>query len=642
MNYLTAENLRKSYGETPLFTGISISLSENQKTALIAANGSGKTTLLKILAGKETPDTGIVTYRNGITMGYLEQDPQLVNAATIRENLFMSDNKVLQLIGEYEEALLKSEGEHETEGTHHPASSLAMLMQQMTDLHAWDYEAKVSEVMGKLNIHDLGLAVSSLSGGQRKRIALAKLLIEAPDLLLLDEPTNHLDLEMIEWLENYLKRLRKTVLLITHDRYFLDSVCDTIVEMDNGKLYKYKGNYLHFLEKKEERRMNQESELDKARNLYRRELDWMRKQPKARTSKQKARIDSFYETEEKANAAVESGMKNITMQMNRMGSKILELENVCKQYDKKVLLKDFSHIFKKGEKAGLLGPNGSGKSTLLKMIMQEVKPDKGRIKQGDTIVFGYYSQDGLQLKEDKRVIEVAREICDYVSTGNGTAMSVEQFLKHFKFDYQKQHTYVSNLSGGEKRRLHLLTVLLSNPNFLILDEPTNDLDIVTLNLLEEFLAGYTGCLLMVTHDRYFMDRLVDHVFVFTGNGNIRDIHGNYTEYRQLIEAEKATDAKDGISQPESRNRSEALREDIEAAGKNKIQKPKAASFRQKHEMTQLEKELEALEEIKKQFLEKLNSGNLSHQQLLDISNRFAEVSKIIDQKTERWIDLSDR
>lgn len=647
MNYLTAENLSKSFGEKPLFTNINISLSENQKTALIAANGSGKTTLLKILASKETTETGIVTSRNGITIGYLEQDPSLVSTATIRENLFMSDNKMLQLIGEYEEALFISESFHKNAGenannTNHELEAinekLHNLMHQMDDMNAWSYEAKVSEVMGKLNIHDLNVMVASLSGGQRKRIALAKLLIEEPDLLLLDEPTNHLDLDMIEWLENYLKRLRKTLLLITHDRYFLDSVCDTILELDNGKIYQYKGNYTYFLEKKEERRMMAEAEMDKTQNLFRRELDWMRKQPKARTTKQKARIDSFHDTEEKVSNRVEEKRMSITMQMNRMGSKILELENVCKQYGDKILLKDFSHTFKRGEKIGILGRNGTGKSTLLKMIMNEVKPDKGRIKSGETIVFGYYSQDGLQLKEDKRVIEVAKDICEYVETGNGSYLTAAQFLQHFNFDYSKQHTYVSKLSGGERRRLHLLTIILKNPNFLILDEPTNDLDIITLNILEEFLDGYQGCLLMVTHDRYFMDRLVDHVFVFSGNGNVRDIHGNYTEYRLLLEEEKAQATAIGTK------KQEVLNEEVKPVAKvnmASVSAPKKLSFKQKHELEQLEKEMEQLEQTKKQLVEKLSSGTLPHPELLLFSKQFDEVSKTIDQKTERWMELSE-
>ncbi len=640
MNYLTAEHLGKSYGINPLFSDISISLSENQKTALIASNGSGKTTLLKILAGKEIADAGTVTIRNGITLGYLEQDPYLDEAATIRENLFMSENKVLQLIGEYEEALYLDEkilktGDSVYEANH---QKLQELMQKMTDAHAWDYESKVSEVMGKLNIHDLDEVVRNLSGGQRKRIALAKLLIEEPDLLLLDEPTNHLDLDMIEWLENYLKRLRKTVLLITHDRYFLDSICDTILELENQKLYQYKGNYAYYLEKKEERRAVTEAELDKTRNLYRRELDWMRRQPKARTTKQKARIDSFYETEEKAKTVVDSKRMSITMQMNRMGSKILELENVCKQFGDKVLLKDFSHIFKRGEKVGILGPNGSGKSTLLKMIMQQLKPDKGRIKAGETIVFGYYSQDGQQLKGDKTVIEVVREICDYVDTGGGSYLNVSQFLQHFKFDYQKQHTPVSKLSGGEKRRLYLITILIANPNFLILDEPTNDLDILTLNLLEEFLEGYQGCLIMVTHDRYFMDRLVDHVFVFAGNGVVRDIHGNYTEYRMLIDEEREK-LRAADKQLSGKAGGKIVSEtDTPDKGTATIKK---LTYKQKQELEQIETELTALEQQKNELMEHMGNSNLQHDELHKLSVLFAEVSETIDQKTLRWLELSE-
>lgn len=629
MNYLTAENLGKSFGVKPLFTNISLSLSENQKTALIAANGSGKTTLLKILAGKETTESGQVVVRKGITVGYLEQDPALVANATIRENLFMSDNKMLQLIGEYEVALLMSETNSGD------TAELESLMHQMDDMNAWDYEAKVSEVMGKLNIHDLNQTVENLSGGQRKRIALAKLLIEEPDLLLLDEPTNHLDLDMIEWLESYLKRLRKTLLLITHDRYFLDNVCDTILELDNGEIFQYKGNYSYFLEKKEERRMMLASEMDKAQNLFRRELEWMRKQPKARTTKQKARIDSFYDTEEKVSNKVEEKKMSITMQMNRMGSKILELENVCKQYGDKVLLKDFSHTFKRGEKIGILGRNGTGKSTLLKMIMNEVRPDKGRIKSGETIVFGYYSQDGLIMKEDKRLIDVAKEICEYVDTGGGNYLPVAQFLQHFNFDYQKQHTFVSKLSGGEKRRLYLMTILLKNPNFLILDEPTNDLDIVTLNILEDFLANYQGCLLMVTHDRYFMDRLVDHVFVFPGNGIVRDIHGNYTEYRLLLEEEK----REALAKEKPK-----VVENLEPAKSGKLDfkgtPVKKLSFKQKHEFEQLEKEMEQLEILKQTLIEKLGSG-LPHIELQLATKQYDEVVKTIDDKTMRWLELAE-
>lgn len=622
MNYLTADNLSKSFGAEPLFENISLSLSENQKTALIAANGSGKTTLLKILAGKEVADTGQVVVRKSVTVGYLEQEPQLLEQATIRENLFLSENATMQLVGDYELALQAGANYINANG-----QTLEDLMHKMDDAGAWDYEAKVSEVMGKLNIHDLQLKVADLSGGQRKRIALAKLLIEEPDLLLLDEPTNHLDLDMIEWLEQYLKRLRKTLLLITHDRYFLDNVCDTILELDNGVIYQYKGNYAYFLEKKEERRAVQFAELDKAQNLYRRELEWMRRQPKARTTKQKARIDSFYDTEEKASKKVGDKRMQITMQMSRMGSKILELENVCKQYGDKVLINNFSHTFKRGEKLGILGRNGCGKSTLLKMIMEEVRPDKGRIKAGETMVFGYYAQDGLQIKEDKRLIEVAKDICEYVDTGGGNYLPVSQFLQHFNFDYSKQHTYVSKLSGGERRRLHLITVLLKNPNFLILDEPTNDLDIVTLNVLEEFLESYQGCLLMVTHDRYFMDKLVDHVFVFTGDGKVRDIHGNYTEYRDLIESEKKEmqQSKENVT--------------TSKVADNKA-KDKKLSFNEKRELEQLEKDL-ALYETQKTELIAAMGNPLPHNELQVLSKKYEELLQNIDTKTMRWLQLAE-
>ncbi|MBL7926255.1 MAG: ABC-F family ATP-binding cassette domain-containing protein [Bacteroidia bacterium] len=622
MNYLTAENLSKSFGANPLFENISLSLSENQKTALIAANGSGKTTLLKILAGKEVSDSGQVVVRKSVTLGYLEQEPQLIENASIRENLFLSDNDTLQLIGDYELALHAGANYINSAG-----ENLADLMHRMDDAGAWDYEAKVTEVMGKLNIHDLQLKIADLSGGQRKRVALAKLLIEEPDLLLLDEPTNHLDLDMIEWLEQYLKRLRKTLLLITHDRYFLDNVCDTILELEDGVMYQYKGNYAYFLEKKEERRAVQYAELDKAQNLYRRELEWMRRQPKARTTKQKARIDSFYETEEKAGKQVGDKRMQISMQMSRMGSKILELENVCKQYGDKVLIKDFSHTFKRGEKLGILGRNGCGKSTLLKMIMEEVKPDKGRIKAGETMVFGYYAQDGLQLKEDKRLIEVAKDICEYVDTGGGSYLPVSQFLQHFNFDYNKQHTYVSKLSGGERRRLHLITVLLKNPNFLILDEPTNDLDIVTLNILEEFLENYHGCLLMVTHDRYFMDRLVDHVFVFTGQGQVRDIHGNYTEYRTLIETEKkevqANKERTVVSKP----------------AENKTASKKL-SYNEVRELAQLEKDLADLEVQKAGLISQMGTP-LPHIELQELTKKYEAALLLIETKTMRWLTLAE-
>jgi ATP-binding cassette subfamily F protein uup len=445
VNYLTAEGLSKAFTETVLFSGISISLQKNQKMALIAANGSGKTTLLKILAGKESPDSGTVSVRNSITIGYLEQDPWLHPDSAIIDTIFDSSNPVLKALGAYET--------HIDSGDHSNPELLQQLIDEIDQLGAWDYEAKAREVLSRLGLHDLEQKAGTLSGGQKKRVALARLLIEEPDLLLLDEPTNHLDLEMIEWLENYLCSLNKTVLLISHDRYFIDSVCDTIGELDRNKIHIYKGNYAYYLEKKDEREFREGREIDKAQNLMRTELEWMRRQPKARGTKQKARIDSFYELEEKANSGKVEEKMQITLQMARMGSKILELENICKSYDNKVLLKDFSHTFKRGEKIGIVGKNGSGKSTLLNMIMGLVKPEAGRIKAGETMVFGYYSQEGMRLPDDKRVIEVVKDIAEYVETGNGNWIAVGQFLNHFQFKGSKQFTYVSKLSGGEKTQI---------------------------------------------------------------------------------------------------------------------------------------------------------------------------------------------
>ncbi len=589
--------------------------------ALIAANGSGKSTLLRILAGREKGDDGKVTIRNGVTAGYLEQQPVYQEEATVMDSIFKSDHPVLHALGEYEKCI--------DQGDNADHALLQQLIDKIDSLQAWDYESKAHEILGKLGIHDLDKQMKHLSGGQKKRVALARLLIEEPDILLLDEPTNHLDLDMIEWLENYLFSLNKTVLLVTHDRYFLDKVCDTISELDNGKLYIYTGNYEYYLEKKAEREQQQASELDKSKNLYRRELDWMRKQPRARGTKQKARIDSFYETEAKATSRKTENKLNLTMQMQRMGHKILELENICKSYQDKTLLKDFSYTFKRGEKIGIVGRNGVGKSTLLNMIMGTVKPDKGKIRQGETISFGYYSQEGMQVKEDKRVIDTVKEIAEYVEVGKGKGkwVSISEFMKHFNFPAAKQHTFVSKLSGGEKRRLYLLTILVRNPNFLILDEPTNDLDIVTLNILEDFLQDYEGCVLMVTHDRYFMDRLVDHVFAFEGNGRIRDIHGNYSDYRNEADELKA------VAASKARNA-----EKKEEAAKPK--EKKGMSFKEKREFEQLEKELDELEHRKRSLLEKMN-GNLKHEELQLISVQYQETIREIDLKSERWIILSE-
>ena len=621
MNLFTAEGISKAFNEKPLFSKIDISLSEGQKMALIAANGSGKTTLMKIIAGKEVADEGIVSFRKDLRVGYLEQDPQFPPTASVMDCIFEPGHPVLHAIGEYEQII--NSGEEIDPG------KLQIAMDAIDSLNGWDYEARAAEVLGKLGIHQLDKETKLMSGGQKKRMALARLLIDDHDVLLLDEPTNHLDLDMIEWLEQYIKRLNKSIILISHDRYFLDNVCNVIVEIDDSNVYTYNGNYAYYMEKKDEREEQTKSTVDKARNLYKRELEWMRRQPKARTTKSKSRQDSFYDTEKVAKGKRADDKLQMTMQMNRLGSKILELENVCKSYDGKVLLKDFSYTFIKGEKIGIIGRNGAGKSTLLNMIMELAKPDKGRVKTGETVVFGYYSQQGMNLPEDKRVIDVAKDIAEYVETGNGNYIGVSQFLNHFLFTGAKQHVYVSKLSGGEKKRLYLMTILLKNPNFLILDEPTNDLDIVTLNILEEFLEGYKGCLLMVTHDRYFMDRLVDHVFVFDGDGEIKDIHGNYTEYRSIIEETplKKSDRKPTLPAATV----------VEAPAKKKVK----LSFKEQKELESLEQEIALLEKKKEMLLNKMNTA-LPVDEIQKCSIDFQDTEKKLDSKSMRWLELSEK
>ncbi|MFM1746268.1 MAG: hypothetical protein RLZZ630_2205 [Bacteroidota bacterium] len=621
MNVFTAEGLTKAYNEKPLFENLSISLGENQKMALIAANGSGKTTLMRILAGKETPDSGKLAFRKDLRIGVLEQDPFFPPGTAVLDCIFEPGHPILHAIGEYEKLLKQEDGVDEVE------------LQKWTDtidsLNGWDFEARAAEVLGKLGIHQLEKNVDLLSGGQRKRISLARLLIEDHDLLLLDEPTNHLDLDMIEWLEQYLRRLNKPMILVTHDRYFLDGVCNLIVELENGASVSYLGNYAYYLEKKAEREAMQKASIDKARNTYRRELEWMRRQPKARTTKSKSRQDSFYDVEKEAKGKRQEDKMQITMQMNRLGSKILELENVCKSYDDHVLLKDFSYTFKKGEKIGLIGRNGSGKSTLLNIIMEQIRPDQGRVKKGETVVFGYYSQSGMQLPEDKRVIDVVKDIAEYVETGNGNWIGVSQFLNHFNFTGAKQHVFVSKLSGGERKRLYLLTILLRNPNFLILDEPTNDLDIVTLNVLEEFLDGYQGCLLMVTHDRYFMDRLVDHVFVLDGVGGVKDIHGNYTEYRNHYE-----------DMPSSARKAPAEPAKVPVTAPPSTPAKRKLSFKEHKELEQLDAEIPVLEKRKAELVTAMNSG-LEHAKLQEVSADFQRLESEIDTKTMRWLELQE-
>lgn len=622
MNLLSVENLSKTYGERVLFKSISFGLAEGDKVALVAANGTGKTTLLNILAKRIAPDNGRVVFRNDITVGFLEQDPILDLQASVLDSLFASNTPVLKAVAEYEYCT-----------QHHEVSAdrLQHAMEQMDKLNAWDYESRSKQILGKLGIHDVDQKIAKLSGGQKKRLSLAKILIEEPDFLILDEPTNHLDVDMIEWLEGYLKSLNKTLLLVTHDRYFLDRLVNHIIELDNDTLYTYKGNYEYFLEKKEERETIFNTEVDKAKNLYKRELDWMRKQPRARGTKQKARIDSFYDTEAKAKQQKNVEQVNLAVNMSRLGGKILELNNVSKAYGDLNILKKFNYIFRKGEKVGIVGPNGVGKSTFLKLIMGEQALDAGMIETGETVVFGYYSQDGLHLKEDRRVIEVVKDIAEFIPVGNGQSLSASQFLQHFLFSPEKQYTYVSKLSGGEKRRLHLLTILMKNPNFLILDEPTNDLDLPTLSVLEEFLVNFQGCLLVVTHDRYFMDRIVDHLLVFEGDGELKDFNGSYSDYKEWkadkskkVEIPKVAEIKPQAEVPKV------------SGNTNKV------SYKEKREYEELEKEIEKLEIEKKQFIDKLSAGSDSHEELNNWAQSVEKITTMLDEKSLRWLELAEK
>ena len=521
MVQLNIDKLTKSFGDLMLFEDITFGIEQGQKIGLIAKNGSGKTTLLNIIAGKEDYDSGSVVFRNDLRVGYLEQSPVYPEGLTVLQACFYSKNETVKLIAEYEQAM--SSGDH---------CNLNDILERMDALKAWDYEQRAKQILGQLKIHNLDQKVESLSGGQLKRVALANVLITDPELIILDEPTNHLDLEMTEWLEGYLSRANISILMVTHDRYFLDRVCNEIIEIDRKQIYQYKGNYNYYLEKRAERVEAQNAEVERANNLLRKELDWMRRQPQARGTKAKYRIDAFYELEKKAKQQREAGQVNLDVKASYIGSKIFEAKHVSKRFDDLKITEDFNYIFARYEKLGIVGNNGTGKSTFIKMLMGEVEPDSGCFDIGETVRFGYYSQEGLQFDEQMKVIDVVQKIAEYIDLGDGRKMSVSQFLNFFLFTPEKQHNYVYKLSGGEKRRLYLCTVLMRNPNFLVLDEPTNDLDIVTLNVLEEYLRSFKGCVIVVSHDRYFMDKVVDHLLVFRGQADIKDFPGNYTQYRE--------------------------------------------------------------------------------------------------------------
>ena len=585
MNYLTVEKLSKSVGEKELFSEITFGLEKGQKTALIARNGTGKSTLLNIIAGYDTPDSGQVVIRNDITVSYLPQMDRFADNFSVLDAIFDAQTPTIQAIKEYESCMLMAENGQDNPETH---QRLQKAIMEMDRLQAWDFEARAKEILSRFGIHDIFKNINELSGGQRKKAALAKTLIADTDLLILDEPTNHLDIEMIEWLENYLQAANVTLLMVTHDRYFLDQVCNDIIELDHGQLYHYRGKYDYFVEKKAERLANAAAENEKLRQLFRKELEWVHTSPQARTTKARARINAFEELKKEVSKAPEQKQEGFKVRTERLGNKILEINNLDFAYPDNVLLDDFSYIFKKGEKCGIVGPNGTGKSTFLKLIMGELQADGGKITPGLTIQFGYFSQDGLPYSGNKRIIDLVKEQAEVIRMDNGNYMGASQFLNHFGFKYEQQYTYYEDLSGGEKRKLHLLITLLKNPNFLILDEPTNDFDIDTLNLLEDFLENYTGCILMVSHDRWFMNKLVDHIFVFEGHGKIKDYYGNYTEYR--LEKDKELKLQKRIAKINA----PAATED--SKGKPaRATNPNKMTFKERKEFETLEVEIEQLE-----------------------------------------------
>lgn len=632
MNYLTVEKLSKSIGEKELFSEITFGLEKGQKTALIARNGTGKSTLLNIIAGYDVPDSGQVVIRNDITVSYLPQMDRFADNFSVLDAIFDAQTPTIQAIKEYEACMVLAETEHENvEVQQH----LQKAIMEMDRLHAWDFEAKAKEILSRFGIHDIFKNINELSGGQRKKAALAKTLIADTDLLILDEPTNHLDVEMIEWLENYLKSANVTLLMVTHDRYFLDQVCNDIIELDHGQLYHYRGKYDYFIEKKAERLANAAAENEKLRQLFRKELEWVHTSPQARTTKARARINAFEELKKEVSKAPEQKQEGFKVRTERLGNKILEINNLDFAYPDNVLLDDFSYIFKKGEKCGIVGPNGTGKSTFLKLIMGELQADGGKITPGLTIQFGYFSQDGLPYSGNKRIIDLVKEQAEVIRMDNGNYMGASQFLNHFGFKYEQQYTYYEDLSGGEKRKLHLLITLLKNPNFLILDEPTNDFDIDTLNLLEDFLENYTGCILMVSHDRWFMNKLVDHIFVFEGHGKIKDYYGNYTEYR--IERDKELKLQKRIAKINAPAATEESK-----SKPSRATNPNKMTFKERKEFETLEVEIEQLEKEKAELIEKMNSGAGSPQELTDWSRRYQEVETSLDDKSMRWLELSEK
>ncbi|WP_299105863.1 ABC-F family ATP-binding cassette domain-containing protein [uncultured Tenacibaculum sp.] len=614
MNYLSVENIAKSYGERVLFDDISFGINKDQKIAFVAKNGSGKTSILNIIAGKDTPDTGQVVSRKGINIAYLAQDNKLNPELTIEETIFSTENKILPIIQQYEKALNNPD---DTE-------AYQQAFELMEQHNAWDFETQYKQILSKLKLHDLTQKVASLSGGQKKRLDLAVILINKPDLLILDEPTNHLDLEMIEWLEAFFTREKITLFMVTHDRYFLERVCNEIIELDNGKLYKYKGNYSYYLQNKEERLALEATNLGKAKSLFKKELEWMRRQPKARTTKSKSRIDDFFEIKKKAKQRRHEHQVQLEINMERLGSKIVELHKLKKDFDDKKILDGFDYVFKKGERIGIIGKNGTGKSSFLNILTGTIPVDGGKVVVGDTVKFGYYTQKGINIKEGQKVIEVIKEFGEFIPLTKGRKISAAQLLERFLFDRKKQYDFVEKLSGGEQKRLYLCAVLIQNPNFLILDEPTNDLDVVTLNVLESFLLDYPGNLMVVSHDRYFMDKIVDSLFVFRGEGVIENFPGNYTDFRAYEDSK--------VSEPKTEKKVVEKKEKAPQKGK--------LSYNEKREFGVLEIDIEKLQKKKVQLEAQFTNGEIPMEEINDKSIELQQIIESLEEKEERWFELS--
>ena len=629
MNYLTVENLSKTYGEKLLFEDITFGIDKGQKVALIARNGTGKTTLLNIITGSEIADAGKVVIRSGIRLTYLPQNPVFPEDISVIDAVLFSENEFIRAIKNYEAILDEIQIKNHS-GTPHAVVNkrLQEAIHTMDVLNAWDFESRIKEVLSRLKFDNINQAVCELSGGQRKRLALAKVLIEDTDLMILDEPTNHLDIDMIEWLEEFLSRQNLSLILVTHDRYFLDNVCSEIMELETGDMHRYIGNYSYYLEKKQERLDNEKIEQERARNVYRKELEWMRRMPQARTTKSKARIDAFYDLQEKANKRTDSGIIDLQVGETRIGGKVLEMNNVKKSFGDFVAVDDFTYTFKKGERIGICGKNGVGKTTFTNMITGDIRHDRGKISAGQTIVFGYFSQEAIVLKEDKRVLDSVKDVAESVRIGK-MELSATQFLHHFGFSHNVQYNNVSSLSGGERRRLQLLMVLIKNPNFLILDEPTNDLDIQTLNALEDFLNDFKGCLLIISHDRYFLDNLTDHLFVFEGKGKIKDFPGNYTEY--AIYKKK----KDALRKKNEKAKA------LPAKSKDENKKARKLTYKETRDLETLETDITQLEAEKRDLIDKLNGGTGNAEDFTTYGKRYSEIELLLEEKTNRWIQLSE-